>query len=150
MLERGVGGENRVVRLDDGVGHRRSRVHAELQLRLLAVVGGETLENERTETRTSSTAERVEDEEALEAIAVVGQPADLVHDKVNLLLANGVVTPGVWVYQSDKAREARRNLPLTVAGGVFLARHKSLRVEETLVSTAANLIDDVGLKVDVE
>lgn len=95
MLQGGMSRQNRVVRLNDGVSHGRGRVHAELELRLLAIVGGKTFENEGTKTGTSSTTKRVEDEEALEAIAVVGQPADLVHDKVDLFLADGVVTTSV-------------------------------------------------------
>lgn len=95
MLQRGVRGEDGVVRLNDGVRHRRRRVHAELQLGLLAVVCGEALKNESAEPRAGSTAKRVEHKEALETIAVVGQTANLVHDEVNLLLANGVVATGV-------------------------------------------------------
>ena len=40
--------------------------------------------------------------------------------------------------------------PLTVASGIFLARYKSLGVEETPVGTVTNLINDVGLEIDVE
>lgn len=86
-----MGGEDGVVRLDNRVRGLRGGVDGELKLGLLAVVGGETLEQERTETRAGSTTERVEDEEALETRAVVSQTADLVHHNVNLLLADGVV-----------------------------------------------------------
>ena len=41
-------------------------------------------------------------------------------------------------------------MPLTIASSIFLARYKSLGVEETPVSAVSNLIDDIGLKVDVE
>ena len=128
----------------------RGGVHAELELGLLAVVGGETLEKESAETRTSATTEGVEDEEALQTSAVVGEAAKLVHYGIDLLLADGVVTTSVYGHLSDKAREARVNLPLTVACGVFLARHKSLGMEETPVGTVANLVDDIGLEVNVE
>lgn len=95
MLKRGVRSENGVVRLNNRIRHCRRRVHAELQLRLLAVVGGKALKDESAETGASSTSKRVEHEEALETIAVIGQTADLVHDEVDLLLANSVVTTGV-------------------------------------------------------
>ena len=90
-----MGGKDGVVGLDDGVGHRRRGVYGELELGLLAIVGRETLEDEGTETRTSSTTEGVEDEEALETRAVVGNVADLVEDLVNELLADGVVTTSI-------------------------------------------------------
>ena len=80
VLERRVRRENRVVRLDDGVRHLRRRVDAELELRLLAVVGGKALKEKSTETRASSTAKGVEDEEALETGAVISETAGLVHD----------------------------------------------------------------------
>ena len=95
MLERRVRGENRVVRLDDRGAELRRGVHAELELGLLAVVSGEALEEEGTETRASATTEGVEDEEALEARAVVCQTADLVHRRVDELLADGVVTASI-------------------------------------------------------
>jgi hypothetical protein len=95
MLEGGVSRQDRVVRLDNRVGDGRSRIHAELELRLLAVVSGEPLENKGTETRASSTTERVEDEEALKATAVIREAANLVHHSVNHLFADSVVAAGV-------------------------------------------------------
>ena len=91
MLKRRVGRQDGVVGLDNRARQLGSGVHAELELGLLAVVGGETLEEESAETRTGATTERVEDEEALEARAVVSQTTDLVHHDIDLLLANGVV-----------------------------------------------------------
>ena len=110
MLQSRVCCEHRVVGLDNGVRHRWCGVDTELELRLLAIVGGKTLENEGTETRTSSTTERVENKEALETIAVVGQPADLVHDNVNSLLASGVTelaTDSCWQHLPCPSQESR-------------------------------------------
>lgn len=64
VLEGGVGGQDRVVGLNDGSRHLRGRVDRELELGLLAVVDRQALEEEGTETGTGTTAERVEDEEA--------------------------------------------------------------------------------------
>ena len=113
MLERRVRRENGVVRLDNGIRECRCGVYTELELGLLAVVGGQTFEHKGTETGTSSATERVEDEEALEAIAVIGKTANTVHDSIDQpseqvrsnrrrdclvlysLLADGVMTTGV-------------------------------------------------------
>jgi hypothetical protein len=65
VLKGGVGSKDRVVGLDDRGRERRSGVNRELELRLLAVVARELLEEESTETGTRSTTEGVEDEEAL-------------------------------------------------------------------------------------
>ena len=92
-----MGRQNRVIRLDDRVRGLWSRVNTEFKFGLLAIVGRETLEQERTEARASSAAEGVEDKEALETRAVVRQTADLVHDGVDELLADGVVTTRVVV-----------------------------------------------------
>jgi hypothetical protein len=69
-----VGGEHGIVRLNNGGGDTWGRVHSELKLALLAVVGSETLEKKGAETGTSATAEGVEDQEALQGVAVVCQP----------------------------------------------------------------------------
>ena len=50
MLEGGVGGQDRVVRLDNGSGHLRSGVDGELELGLLAVVDRETLKEQSAES----------------------------------------------------------------------------------------------------
>lgn len=97
VLKSSVGSEDRVVGLDNRGGDLRSRVDTELELALLAVVDGQTLHEESTETRTGTTTERVEDEEALETRAVVCNSSDLVKNLVDQFLADGVVTTGVVV-----------------------------------------------------
>ena len=64
VLKGRMGRENRVVRLDNGVSHGRCRVHAELELGLLAIVRREALQDQRTETRAGSTTKGVSDLEA--------------------------------------------------------------------------------------
>ena len=132
VLQSSVGREDGVVGLHHGSGDLRCWVHAELELALLAVVDGETLHEEGTETGTGTTTEGVEDEEALETRAVVGDVADLVEDLVNELLADGVVATGV------------------VVRGILLAGDHLLRVEEGAVGAGADLIDDVGLEIAVD
>ena len=95
MLEEGVGGEDRVVRLDDGGGDLGRRVDGEAELGLAAVVDGEALEEERAEAGAGAAADGVEAEEALEAGAVVRELADAVEHEVDDLLADGVVAAGV-------------------------------------------------------
>lgn len=70
VFEGGVGGEDRVVGLDDGGRDLRGRVDRELELGLLAIVHRQTLEQEGTETGTSTTTERVEDKEACDLEAM--------------------------------------------------------------------------------
>jgi len=132
VLKGSVGGENRVVGLDNGRCHLRSRVNAELQLALLSVVNGQTLHQKSTETRTSSTTEGVEDQETLESRAAVGNTADLVQNLVDQLLSDGVVATGV------------------VVGSILLSGNHVLGVEEAAVGTGADLIDDVGLQIAVD
>lgn len=57
VLKRRVRRQDGVVWFNDGVRHGGCRVHAELELRLLAIVGGKTLEDKGTEPGASSTAE---------------------------------------------------------------------------------------------
>lgn len=71
VLNRAVGGQNGVVGLNDGSGHARCRVNGKLELALLAVLGGQALEEKGAETRAGTTTEGVEDQETLQAAAVV-------------------------------------------------------------------------------
>jgi hypothetical protein len=71
VLDGAVGGEDSVVWLNNGCRNARSRVHGELELALLAIVGGKALEEEGAETGTCTTTERVEDQETLKRGTVV-------------------------------------------------------------------------------
>lgn len=71
VLDRAVGGQHSVVGLNDGGRDTRGWVDGELQLALLAVLSRQALQEQSTETRTGTTTERVEDQEALKAAAVV-------------------------------------------------------------------------------
>lgn len=132
VLKSGVGGENRVVRLDNRGGGLGSRVDAELELALLAVVDGEALHEESTKAGTGTTTEGVEDEESLKTNAVVGNTTNLVEDAINELLANRVVTTGI------------------VVGGILLASDHHLGVEKVAVGTGAHFVDDIGLEIAVD
>jgi len=159
VLNRAVGRQDGVVRLNDGGGHTGSRVNGKLQLALLAILGGEALEEERAETRAGTTTEGVEDQEALQRAAVVccccckpprlcerardlsvgpssrlltSNTSDAVNDIVNHLLADGVVPTGV------------------VVGSILLAADQELRVVEVAVATGADLINGGGVEVDEE
>ena len=67
VLQRGVGGQDGVVGLHHSRGHLRCRVDGELQLGLLAVVDTEPLHQQRGEAGAGTAAERVEDQETLQA-----------------------------------------------------------------------------------
>ena len=122
VLQGGVGGQDRVVRLHHGRGDLRSGVDSKLQLGLLAVVNAEALHQQRGESRPGASAEAVEDEEALETGALVGQLADTIQNQVNDLLADGVVATGV------------------VVGCILLASDQLLGVKQLTVCTSTNLI----------
>jgi len=132
VLEGGVGGKDGVVWLDDGGGNLRRWVDAELELALLAVVNRQALHEQGAKTGAGSATKGVEDEEALEARAVVGDATDLVEDLVDELLADSIVATGV------------------VVGGILLACDHLLRVEEGAVGAGADLIDDIGLEISVD
>jgi hypothetical protein len=95
VFEGRVSSKDRVVGLDDGARQLRCGVDTELELGLFAIVRGEPLEKESTKAGAGSSTEGVEDKEALETGAIVGKTANLVHDGVNELLADGVVAAGV-------------------------------------------------------
>jgi hypothetical protein len=92
-----VGSKDGVVRLNNGGSGLGSWVNAEFQLNLLAEVNRQTLHKKSTETRSSSTTEGVEDEEALETRAVIGNTANFVQNLINQLLSDSVVTTGIVV-----------------------------------------------------
>lgn len=132
VLKSGVGGQDGVVWLNNRGSHLRRWVDTELELALLAVVDRQTLHEESTETRASTTAEAVEDKETLETRAVVGNVTDLVQNLVDELLAHGVVATSV------------------VVRGILLASDHQFGVEKAAVGAGADLVDDVWLEIGVD
>ena len=130
VLQGGVGGQDGIVGLNHSSGNLGSRVDGELQLRLLAIVNREPLHEQRGEARSSATSKRVEEKEALQASALVSQLPNSVQNKVNHLLANGVVAPGI------------------VVGSILLAVDELLRMEELAVGSTPGLIYDSGLQIN--
>ncbi|KAJ6446133.1 LOW QUALITY PROTEIN: RNA recognition domain-containing protein [Purpureocillium lavendulum] len=150
VLNGAVRRQDGVVGLHNGRVGAGRRVNGELELGLLAVLGSQTLEHESAEAGAGTTTERVEDEEALERMAVIYGPrtrvsgtvnwrgtverltsdtANTVHDVVDHLLANGVVASGV------------------VVGGILLAADQELGVEQLAVAAGADLVDGRGVEV---
>jgi hypothetical protein len=130
VLQEGVTGKHVVVRLNDSGRHLRGRGHGEGELGLAAVVDRQTLKEEGSETRSASATGGVEDHESLKTGTVVSELSDAVKDKVNNLLANGVVTTGV------------------VVGGILLAGDQLLGVVKLTVGTSTDLVTDTRLKID--
>ena len=74
----------------------------------------------------------MEDHEALETSAVIGQLADAVQDKVDDLLADGVVTTSV------------------IVGSILFAGDQLLRVVQLAVSSSADFVDHTRLEIEVD
>jgi len=132
VLQSGVGGQNRVVRFDDRGGHLGSGVNRELELALLSVVGAQPLQQQTSETGSGTSTERVEDEESLETLTVVGELADSVAGGVDKLLSNSVMTTSI------------------VVGGVLFSVDEGFRVEELTVLAGTNFVYNGGLEIDVD
>jgi hypothetical protein len=130
VLEEGVSGEDGVVGLNDGGGDLGGGVDGESELGLLTVIDGESLEEEGSETGTGTTTDGVEDKEALETSALIGQLADSVEAEINNLLTDGVVTTG------------------EVVSGVLLTGDELLGVEQLAVGAGSDLIDNGGFEIE--
>lgn len=132
VLKSGMGSQDGVVWLDNGCGDLGCWVDAELQLALLAIIDGQTLHEQSSKARSSSTTERVKDEETLETSAIVRNTANFVKDLINKFFANSVVTPRV------------------VVGRILLASDHLLGVEKGAIGAGADLIHNVGLEIAVD
>jgi len=130
VLEERVGRQDGVVWLNNSGGDLRRGVDGEAKLGLLAVIDGESLEKERSEAGSGSTANGVEDQETLETGTLVSKLSDSVEAEVDNFFTNGVVTTG------------------EVVGSILLTGDELLGVEELSVGTGPDLIDDGGFKIE--
>jgi len=130
VLEKGVGGEDGVVWLNNGGGDLWGWVDGETELGFLTVVDGKSLEEERSETGSGTTTDSLEDEETLETSALIGKLSDSVEAEIDDFLTNGVVTSG------------------EVVGGIFLSGDELLWMEELSVGSSSDLIDNGWLEIE--
>ncbi len=74
----------------------------------------------------------MEDEETLQARAIVGNSANFIHDLINEFFANSVVTPSI------------------VVRSIFFAGDHQFRVEQAAVRASPDLVNHVGLEITVD
>jgi hypothetical protein len=130
VLEERVGGEDGVVRFNNGGGDLGRGVDGESELGFLTVIDGESLEEERSETGSGTSTDGVEDEETLETSALIGELADSVEAEIDDLTSDGVMSSG------------------EVVSGIFLSGDELLGVEKLSVGSGSDLIDNGGLKIE--
>ena len=94
VLEERVGGEDGVVRFNNGGGDLRGGVDGESELGFLTVIDGESLEEERSETGSGTSTDGVEDHESLETSALIGELSDSVEAEIDDFTTDGVVSSG--------------------------------------------------------
>ena len=87
--------QHRVVGLGDGSCHLRASADCEPELGLFTVIHRRAFEHQATKARASTTANGVEDHEALQSGAVVFQFSEAIEDQVDNLLSDIVLTKGV-------------------------------------------------------
>jgi len=129
VFQKSVGGEDGVVRFDNGGRNLGGRRDGEGQLGLAAVVHGKAFQQEGTKTGSGTSSGGVEDEETLESGTVVGKLSDAVQDGVNNFLSDGVVTTGV------------------VVGSIFLSGDDLLGVVELGVLSGADFVTHGGFQI---
>ena len=97
VLQRSVRRQHRVVGLNHRRRHLGSRINGKLQLGLLSIVHRKPLHQQGGEARSGPAAEGMEDEEALEAGALISALAEAVENDVDDLLADRVMTASVVI-----------------------------------------------------
>lgn len=91
---------------------------------------GEIFLNQRAEAASRPTAHRPERDEALQALAALGDSPHPFHRQVDDFASQAVVAARV------------------VAGGVFLSRHQRGRIKKRAVTAGADLVNGNRLQVD--
>lgn len=90
-------GQDGVVGLDDRSRYARGGVDGKFEFGLLAIIGGEPLQQQRAEARTGAATERVEDQEPLKGVArVCGQgylELETLHTNPMTYQLNGALSP---------------------------------------------------------
>lgn len=102
--------------------HLRSWINSKFKLALLAVVVGEFLHEERSESGTRASAERMKDEKSLEPGALIREPANAIHYGLDDFTTDGIMASGI------------------IVRCVFFARDQLLRMIQLSVLSGSNLV----------
>jgi hypothetical protein len=124
VFQERVSGQDGVVWFNDGSGDLGRRIDGETELGFLAVINGKSFQKERSETRSSTTSDGVEDHESLKTSTVISELSDSVQAQVNDFFTNSIMTSG------------------EVVGSIFLSGDELFRMEELSVSTGSDFIND--------
>jgi hypothetical protein len=130
VFQQRVSGQDGVVRFNHGGGDLGGRVNGETEFGLLAVIDGESFQQEGSQSGSSSSSDGVEDHKSLETGTVIGELSDSVEAEVNDFLTNGVMSSG------------------EVVGGVFLTGDQLFGVEQLSVGSGSDFINDGGFQIE--
>ena len=129
VLQKGMGGKDGVVWLNNSGGNLWGWVDGETKLGFLTVIDGKSLEEKRSKTGSGTSTDGVEDEETLKTSALIGKLSDSVEAEIDDLLTNGVMSSS------------------EVVSGILFTRDELLWMEELSVSSGSNLIDNGWLEI---
>jgi len=130
VLKKRVSGENGVVRLNNSGGDLGRGVDGESELGFLSVIDGKSFKKERSESRSSSSSNGVEDKESLKSGTVISELSDSVKTEIDDFLSDGVMSSG------------------EVVGGIFLSGDQLFGVEKLSVGSGSDFINDGGFKIE--
>jgi hypothetical protein len=94
VFEKGVGRKNGVVRFNNSGGDLRGRIDGESDFGFFTIIDGESFQKERSESRSGSSSNRVEDTESLESGTLVGEFSDSIETEIDDFFSDGVVSSG--------------------------------------------------------
>lgn len=94
MFKKGVSGKNGVVWFNNSGGDLGGGVHGESDFGFFTVINRKSFKKKRSESRSSSSSDGVENHESLESGTVVSEFSDSVEAKVNDFFTDGVVSSG--------------------------------------------------------
>mmetsp|Transcript_33652 Transcript_33652/g.54772 ORF Transcript_33652/g.54772 Transcript_33652/m.54772 type:complete len:474 (-) Transcript_33652:67-1488(-) len=129
VVQQPMRGQQRVVRLHHTRRNGRRRIHFKAQLRLLAIIHGDALQNQGTQTGASTTADRMRQRKPLHIVAVVHQFAQAIVDLVDHLFAHRVMAT------------------CEIVRRIFLARQQELRVEDLGVLAVLDVVNHIRLQI---
>mmetsp|Transcript_18966 Transcript_18966/g.24414 ORF Transcript_18966/g.24414 Transcript_18966/m.24414 type:complete len:296 (+) Transcript_18966:410-1297(+) len=129
VLQKRMCGQDTVVRFHHGRTDFRTGANGKTKLGFASVIHAQTFQKETTKTRSSTTPRGMKDQKALQSGALIGQLTDTIHDLVNQLLTDSVVTTSV------------------VIGGIFGSSNDLSGMVQGFVFPSTNFITDTWFQI---
>jgi hypothetical protein len=129
VFQQGMGGQDGVIRFNDGGRDLGRGIDGESQFGFFTVIDGQSFQQERSQSRSGTSSDSVEDHESLQTSTVISQFSDSVQAQVDDFFTDGIMSSG------------------EVVSGIFFSGDQLFGMEQLSVGSGSDFVNNGGFQI---